>query len=283
MPKQSKPVVVRECVSADAVLPPSQPNSLTASQPSSSPSSSVPVLAFDGIGRTELGENMDTATAAQIVTAQYRRAVSGALEMVRFGATLMQVEVVLTRENNSPSRGPTAKGQGLQAWLETNCPDVNYKTAMRFKTLAEGVRRNCNIPAKVPLALALPASDGTPALPEKSPVPMAKLKKIQQAVWDLVEGKSARQLMFDFAAEGGAAKGGDRRSGKTLTEEEKHAAMVKAANTVWNTNVDELVDNARTLRSQLLLSGDTVAKLLVKLGIVTDALKEAQAANKETP
>lgn len=216
--------------------------------------------------------------APDAVTAQYKRAVAGALEMVRFGAMLVEIDMSLTRETHNG--GCFQTGETLKAWLEANCPDVNYKTAMRFKALAEGVQRSCNVPAKVPLSLAMPKDDGTFNVPDESPIPFQKLKKIQQEVWSLVEGKSARQLQFAFAADEAAPKGGDRRSDKKLTEEEKHEQMVKAANAVWNTGVDALVDNVKRLKSHMLLTGDTVGKLLVKVGIIIDALNDA-ASTKE--
>jgi len=243
-----KEIIIRECVKADAVLPP----------------------------------EAATPYAPDAVTAQYKRAVAGALEMVRFGAMLLEVEAVLTCEKTSLSRNdPSGEGPSLMSWLEQHCPDVNYKTAMRFKALAEGVQRSCNVPAKVPLSLAMPKDDGTFNIPDESPIPFQKLKRLQQEVWALVEGKSARQLQFAFAAAEAAPKGGDRRSDKKLTEEEKHEAMVKAANAVWNTGVEALVDNVKRIKSHMMLTGDTVGKLLTKLGIVTDALKEAASIKEQ--
>jgi hypothetical protein len=219
-----------------------------------------------------------TPYAPDAVTAQYKRAVAGALEMVRFGAMLVEIDTSLTRETRN---GCIQDGDTLKGWLEAHCPDVNYKTAMRFKALAEGVQRSCNVPAKVPLSLAMPKDDGTFNIPDESPIPFQKLKRLQQEVWALVEGKSARQLQFAFAAAEAAPKGGDRRSDKKLTEEEKHEAMVKAANAVWNTSVEALVDNVKRIKSHMLLTGDTVGKLLTKLGIVTDALKEAASIKEQ--
>lgn len=239
----SKEVVVRERMEASQVLPP----------------------------------EAATPYAPDVVTAQYKRAVAGALEMVRFGAMLVEIDMALTAGGQDPNgrRGE----ESLHGWLEAHCPDVNYKTAMKFKYLAEGVQRSCNVPAKVPLSLAMPNHDGTFNIPDESPVPFQKLKKLQQEVWALVEGKSARQLQFAFASDEPAPKGGANHT-KKLTEEEAHEAMVKAANAVWNTNVEALVDNVKRLESHLLLTGATVGKLLTKLGIVVEALNAA-ASRKE--
>jgi len=219
-----------------------------------------------------------TPYTPDVVTAQYKRAVAGALEMVRFGAMLVEIDMALAAGGQDPNgrRGE----ESLHGWLEARCPDVNYKTAMRFKALAEGVQRSCNVPAKVPLSLAMPGPEGEYAAPEGAcPITPGKLKKLQQEVWALVEGKSARQLQFAFAADEAAPKGGANHT-KKLTEEEAHAQMVKAANAVWNTNVEALVDQVKRIKSHMMLTGDTVGKLLTKVGIIVDALNAA-AATKE--
>ena len=62
-------------------------------------------------------------------------ALGGLRNIVCFGAMLMELETNLTRENGAKKSDP-GYGGGLQSWLSANCPGVNYKTAMRFKSLA---------------------------------------------------------------------------------------------------------------------------------------------------
>jgi hypothetical protein len=84
------------------------------------------------------------------------------------------------------------------------------------------VQRTCNVPAKISLSLAMPGPDGQTVLPQgKCPIPPTRLEKIQADVWDLVTGKSARQLMFDFAAADPKPKGGANHTEK-LSAEDKH-------------------------------------------------------------
>ena len=52
-------------------------------------------------------------------------------ECVKFGALLTEVGYYL-----GEARGRGKDGEGLQAWLAENCPEVNYSTAMNYKALA---------------------------------------------------------------------------------------------------------------------------------------------------
>ena len=52
-------------------------------------------------------------------------------ECVKFGALLTEVGYYL-----GEARGRGKDGEGLQAWLAENCPEVNYSTAMGYKALA---------------------------------------------------------------------------------------------------------------------------------------------------
>jgi len=212
--------------------------------------------------------------APEAVTAQYWRAISGALEMVRFGAMLLEIETGVSRVRLRCENGQLAgQESGLKAWLADNCPDVNYKTAMRFKALAEGVRRYCNVPAKVPLALAMPGADGEPVGRD------AKLAKLQRSVWALCEGRSARQLQFAFGADA-APRGGDRRSGLKMSEEEKHLKHLEDCRQVWLKLVGDLSNQVSTFRSHLCLDADTLTHIVIKLDTIRAALKEAKGTVK---
>lgn len=69
------------------------------------------------------------------LTAQYRKAVNGLYEAYVFGQMMVTVKASLTRETGS--YGQPAAGSGLKGWLEKHCPEINYKTALRFLAVAE--------------------------------------------------------------------------------------------------------------------------------------------------
>lgn len=54
-------------------------------------------------------------------------------EAIKFGAILIEWEQFLGKS----SAGRGSSGEGLKGWLEQNCPEINYKTAMKYKLLAE--------------------------------------------------------------------------------------------------------------------------------------------------
>jgi hypothetical protein len=159
--------------------------------------------------------------APAIITEQYKRAISGTLEVLRFGAMLIEVELNLTREILiGRGRGRPTDGT-LKEWLEENCPEVNYKTAMRFKMLTQDMQKYCQIPAKLPVSLALPGPDGAVHLDDlPANVNAARVGKIQQQVWDMIQGKSARQLMFQFRTDA-APRGGDHGGGAAYSEQQQ--------------------------------------------------------------
>ena len=66
---------------------------------------------------------------------QYRNAVNAEMNSMReiysFGAALIQIQAAL-----GEGRGRGKDGEGLKGWLERNLPEINYKTAMRYKYAA---------------------------------------------------------------------------------------------------------------------------------------------------
>jgi len=135
----------------------------------------------------------DDADFGLQLSRQYQNAVSGMREVLVFGAMLKLVEtqiVVLTRENNLPSRGPTTKGGGLQAWIADNAPSVNYKTAMRFLAVTEAVAASYEqiVGAAIAAAYELPSLVLSVNLPDEA-------REKQAELFDYVTGTSQRSWL----------------------------------------------------------------------------------------
>ena len=76
------------------------------------------------------------AQAADRIKAQYAVVVQAEKscfrERVKFGVMLIEWGNFL-----GESRGRGNEGEGLKGWLEKNCPEVGYVSAMAYKTIAE--------------------------------------------------------------------------------------------------------------------------------------------------
>jgi hypothetical protein len=210
------------------------------------------------------------------VTAQYRRALAGCLEMVRFGAMMLEVVTDLHRSCTRATTGAiTGREPGLKGWLAEHCPDVNYHTAMRFMHLAVGVRNACRVPEGTPLRLALPGpggeidgpvewSRGTPG----RTVSAERLQALRRQVWELVDGKSARQLQFQFMADP-VAKGG-ARPGAGRPERPDDAVIHAGA--AW-AGVGKKIDAAMNWKFARYLPKAIAEEALETTTFLADALK----------
>jgi hypothetical protein len=215
--------------------------------------------------------------SAEQITEQYRKAVSGCLEMIRFGAMMIEVESGLDVSRHNPD----GSGESLKGWLEDNCPAINYKTALRFKGLAEGLQFHLRIPDSWPLRLALPSATDQDAevnadLAGELGIKPKRLAQMRKEIWDFLEGKSARQLVFDFGCAETAPKGGDRRSGLKMTEEEKHDRSIQMAQNIWLESLETLLGEARICKSLMLFDEGMLDAILLKLDTIRDAVKAAK-------
>ena len=223
------------------------------------------------------------AYSPEQLTSQYKRAVAGALEMLRFGAMLLEVETVLTRENGLKARYSCKGDQpSLMAWLKENCPEINYKTAMRFKQLATDMVEYLRLPVKLPVSLALPLPDGSIHTDDLPPnVNKERAVKFQQRIWEMVQGTSARQLSFQFAEtpkpRGGDHGGGQARSEKIRTLGHHRIELMNAQEQLHNA-LTELRDFAIIRQRHLILPGFIIKETIASL---KDVLKVLQSANYE--
>ena len=129
----------------------------------------------------------DEQMGAQL-TDQYRKAVGGMTEVLRFGAMIMGLKQNLsTREQ--VSKGGRGNKDGISEWLRENAPEINRTTAYRFLHVAEAVARDFQLPAKVSfIELATTQAD---QLSEK-------LQQKQSELWEFVNGTSQRSWLDRF-------------------------------------------------------------------------------------
>ena len=123
-------------------------------------------------------------------------------ECVKFGALLTEVGYYL-----GEGRGHGECG-GLQAWLEENCPEVNYKTAMNYKALAGKCVKMLGGGSQAVAVL----QDKTEVIPPGEDAPIEVESKFIEKRDELFnEVKSRRELehtYFKFMASEGKGKPG---------------------------------------------------------------------------
>jgi len=258
-----KGVVVREMVDADQVLPPSGGSGTAAL-----------MLRGDGVCVDLASASPHDAAVVRVVREGWGRAQAGLAEIVRFGAMLLAVQDRLDELDNFQQKlsssghgGDRRSGTGLKGWLAKNCPEVNYNTAYGYMMAASGLRREARLADDVPL-LALMGED---------PVPEAKAKKPRARIYKVIADSSLSLLREAARAPDVlAARGGDRRSGLKMSEEEKHLKAVDDARVAWKAAVATLVVYARDHKSHMLLDAAALDVLLHGIEVVRDALKAAR-------
>lgn len=183
----------------------------------------------------------DEATIALALAQQYKAAQDnlriGVASAVKFGAMLIKAEeIVLAELDGLKHRGRGEKGYGLQAWLAENCPEINYKTAMRWKGIAEGLlpQLGCDRENAL-LILAGRAKECSPEL---------QVDYIEDRIDELYdEAGSLRklsQMCFAFADEekkAGRPKAEQKELPKLRPEEEARAIWTAALLPISKTSV----------------------------------------------
>lgn len=132
-----------------------------------------------------------SAEDIEILTTQYKKAVNGLYEAYLFGQMLLAVQkrlsLSLTRETKGEWHAPA--GSGIKGWLAQHCPDINYKTALRFLAVAEKTN------AALILSDEASAGAGEHPLPGEKGAERPHQAPSEEAVRAYLEGKSQRQLL----------------------------------------------------------------------------------------
>lgn len=137
----------------------------------------------------------DAATAAQLMD-QYRIVVAAEAasfrERVKFGAMLIMWERFL-----GEGRGRGNVGEGLKGWLEDNCPEIGYDTAMKYKYSAERAIAMLGGGAMATAAL-LGESEVTQPDGEVVEVEAKVIKDRDELFENATSRRKLEQMYFDF-------------------------------------------------------------------------------------
>lgn len=83
----------------------------------------------------------------------------------------------------------------LGHWIETHCPDVTWRTANRWMSLAANIRKACEIKLDTVSNLKFPIYEAITLPPEDRP---EEVRDVCARMDELMAGKSARQLLLEF-------------------------------------------------------------------------------------
>lgn len=161
-----------------------------------------------------------------------------AQKAIIFGATLVAAERELERRGLLKHGGSAAKGGGIQGWLAEHCPEIAYKTAMRWRQIAEAqvaALQSKGVGSEDDAIKMLQMDDDGLSVP-----PTKKALKCRDEIMATPSLRKITQDMFDFAKDKpgrpkgtGAAKlpgpGADYSSLRRTTPENASRAFA----TIW--------------------------------------------------
>lgn len=113
--------------------------------------------------------------------------------VVAFGALLNEVAEFL-----GESRGRNHDGEGLKSWLSENCPEVNYKTAIKYKALADTFAKGIGGGTQAIAALQGLDSFADPASNKIIEVEAEILEKRDNVLSEVSSVRQLEQMMFNL-------------------------------------------------------------------------------------
>ena len=185
-------------------------------------------------------------------------------ECVKFGALLTEVGYFL-----GEGRGHGECG-GLQTWLEENCPEVNYNTAMGYKALAGKCVKMLGGGSQAVAVL----QDKTEVVPpgEDAPIEVDSkfIEKRDELFNEVKSRRDLEQTYFKFmASEGLRGPGRPKGSGAAADGPVRKLSRADEAKAIWNRFLQEAAK--RSVKDSLPLLGEAETK------VAYDALGDLRA------
>ena len=151
-------------------------------------------------------------------------------ECVKFGALLLEVSYYL-----GEARGRGKKGEGLQAWLSENCPQINYKTAMGYKRMGEMAVTKLGGGSQAVAVLQDKTEVIPPGEEEAVEVDSKFIEKRDELFNEVKSRRELEQTYFKFmASEGRRGPGRPKGTKADLSRKPDSTDVVTAARAVWS-------------------------------------------------
>ena len=169
---------------------------------------------------------VDTAKVVSELYANIGRKGNEFVDAVRrFGAMLRNVEYMIGK-----CAGRGNEGEGVKGWLAKNCPEIEYKTAIRYKLLAERIAKGVGNERAAIAALQGNSSyedeDG-----EVIDVPTEIVEKCDELVGHARSIRQLEQMMFDLFNDAPKNKGGRPKAEERPIPKR---ARKDEAKSIWN-------------------------------------------------
>lgn len=109
--------------------------------------------------RIRKARSLNPPPSPEDLLAQWHRTRDSVEDMLRFGAMLLDLEPVvdngLVIDHEDGCGRIRGRKPGIKGWLADHCPQIGYKTAMRYKSLAQKAREVAGLDAPIPATWAL--------------------------------------------------------------------------------------------------------------------------------
>ena len=149
-------------------------------------------------------------------------------ECVKFGALLLEVSYYLGSTQGK-------KGEGLQAWLSENCPQINYKTAMGYKRMGEMAVTKLGGGSQAVAVLQDKTEVIPPGEEEAVEVDSKFIEKRDELFNEVKSRRELEQTYFKFmASEGRRGPGRPKGTKADLSRKVDSTDVVAAARAVWS-------------------------------------------------
>ena len=193
-----------------------------------------------------------------------------------FGALLDEVAAFLGTSNGGDRKSLAAAEQSestLQSWLAENCPEINYNTAMGYRSLAVKAARMLGGGTQ---AIAALQGRDTVAEPGTGDVIYvdAKVVKKRDELFEAVDSRrKLEQAYFSFMSAGGQEKAKKKAAKKVASGE--GLSMGDSATMLWAGAMRVFEENRAAFHSAARdLRKDVAGKFLEELKMLVGALEE---------
>ena len=188
------------------------------------------------------------ADIAGALTTQYQAVVAATGQMLReavkFGAMLMELETIVGKSHG----GRDTDGDGIKGWLAEHCPEINYKTATVYKSLAA---KSATLIGGMGLQVVAALQGGekvTKTDGEVIDVPAEIIEKRDALFAECDSRRKLEQAYFAFMSESGQEK--SKKEAKPLPK----LSQRDAAKAIWNVFMQKATN--RSLKDAIPLLGE---------------------------